>query len=441
MVLFRRRTVKRSEQIILKVFYMALEVKSLEGNEIYDDYTRKAQQRGRWGETWDVFKGNFGKVVLINLFVLLFCAPAIAVFFVRSVYINALGIQLPFNANTGMVIHAFPGLAGLTERVYLSSDLLFYSVFVVAGFIASVGIAGGAYSLKKLVNTRGEFSFKGFFHGVKVCYFNVLFPVTLFLLFFFACVIVGDWKDIVIAEGGSGAGPTTAYAFIIIATILVGLYCAWLLATGVSYRLKFTQLLKNAFVLMIGSPVHTIFMAGFALIPVWIYLIGMAASLFTIIAYILFVLFGFSFIIMVWMSFTQWVFDLYVTPNFKKASDEAKAKKSPKELAEEQEADDKRIARELLAAGRSELIGRPILPISEEEQFKPLGFTYSRNDLKRISDEKAKLDADIKEYENAHSSDRVYAEYNKLFAEREKALQSDGKKGKKKKVSSDNLLK
>ncbi len=29
---------------------------------------------------------------------------------------------------------------------------------------------------------------------------------------------------------------------------------------------------------------------------------------------------------------------------------------------------------------------------------------------------------------------------NKLFAEREKALQSDGKKGKKKKVSSENLL-
>jgi hypothetical protein len=38
-------------------------------------------------------------------------------------------------------------------------------------------------------------------------------------------------------------------------------------------------------------------------------------------------------------------------------------------------------------------------------------------------------------------SDPVYVEYNKLFADREKALKVDDKKGRKKKVSSDNLLK
>lgn len=46
------------------------------------------------------------------------------------------------------------------------------------------------------------------------------------------------------------------------------------------------------------------------------------------------------------------------------------------------------------------------------------------------------------EYEKAHENEPYYAEYNKLFAERDKALSVEpDKKGKKKKISSDNLLK
>ena len=183
-------------------------------------------------------------------------------------------------------------------------------------------------------------------------------------------------------------------------------------------------------------------MSGFALIPVWLVLIGNSIAFLQIIAYIILVFFGLSFILMCWMSFTQWVFDLYITPNIKAAAEEAKAKKSPKELAEEKEEDGKRIARELLAAGKSELIGKPILPIAEEQAVAPLGLTYTRADLNRVSADRSKLGGEIKRYEDEHKNDPVYAEYNKLFAEREKALQSEpGKKGKKKKVSSDNLLK
>ena len=421
---------------------MAINVKSLEGNELADDYSRKPFQRGRWGTTWDVFKGSFGKVVLINLLMLLFMLPGVAVIVIRMFYISAMGLQFPFNANTGLGYPAYPGTQGLSESIYLSADMLFYSLLIVAGFIASVGIAGGAYSLKRLVNTQGEFKFKSFFHGVRICYGNAVAPVTLFLIFLFGATLVGDWKDLVIARGGSGAGPITAYVFIIIATVIVGVYSAWLLAVGVSYKLSIGTLFKNAFVLLIANPLKTVFMSGFALIPVWLVLIGNSIAFLQIIAYIILVFFGLSFILMCWMSFTQWVFDLYITPNIQAAAEEAKAKKSPKELAEEKEEDGKRIARELLAAGKSELIGKPILPIAEEQAVAPLGLTYTRADLGRVSADRSKLGGDIKRYEDEHKNDPVYAEYNKLFAEREKALQSEpGKKGKKKKVSSDNLLK
>lgn len=420
---------------------MALNVNSLEGNEIADDYTRKVSSQSRWGLTWDVFKSCFGKLVLINIFVLITFVPGIAVVFFRSWYINVMGLQYPFNANTGLGYPAYPGTAGLTEQIYFSADVLFYPLLIAAGLIASIGISGAAYSIRKLVNTQGQFSVKGFFHGIRVCYFNTALPVTIFMLFMLGTLLIGSWKDMTIAAGASSAGPITAYVFAIIATVLVGIYCAWLLAVGVSFRVKLGQLFKNAFVLLIGSPIQTLFMAAFALIPVWLYLIGTTSTIIQFIAYAVFIFFGFSFILIVWMSFSQWVFDMYITPNVKAAKEDADSKKTPKQLALEKEEEDKRVAMELLAAGKSELIGKPILPIQEKAAIQTLGITYTRADLNKISENRDKLKDDIAAYEAEHMSDPVYAEYNKLFADREKALQTEGKKSKKKKVSADNLLK
>ncbi|MDE7440421.1 MAG: hypothetical protein K2N23_07940 [Clostridia bacterium] len=420
---------------------MAFTVTNLEGNEIAEgEYVRTASEGGRWGDTWSVFKSNFGKIVLNNLFVLLFFLPAVAVFFVRTLYVGGLGFQYPFNANTGIGYPAYPGTQGLTESIYLSADLLFYGLLIVAGLIASIGIAGGAYSMKKLLNTHGKFSIKSFFHGVKVGYLNVAAPVTVFLCFYYACVLIGDWKNLNAARGLSTAGAITAYVFIIIATVLVGIYCAWMLATGVSYKLKVGQLFKNSFIFMIGSPIQTIFFAGLTLMPVWLFMIGLSVTFIKYLAYVVFIIFGFSYMLLVWMSFTQWVYDLYVTPNLKKSEEAVKAKKTPQELAAEQESEAKRIAGELLAAGKSELIAKPILPIDNNAEVKTLSVTFTRNDLNVVSENRKKLNADILAYEEEHKNDAGYKEYNALFVDREKALKTDNKKSKKKKISADNLL-
>jgi hypothetical protein len=53
---------------------------------------------------------------------------------------------------------------------------------------------------------------------------------------------------------------------------------------------------------------------------------------------------------------------------------------------------------------------------------------------------RADIQSGVNAYYNAHKDEKDYVEYNKLFADREKALPSTDKKGKKKKVSSNNLL-
>lgn len=416
---------------------MAVDVKSLAGNEICDGYIRTVGVEGRWSTSWNVFKKSFGKLVLINLFMLVFFAPAVAVLILKNVAINTSGLFYPFNSNTGIGYPADINAEGLEQSIYYSYNMVFSALLIACGFIAAIGISGGAYSVKKLLDTEGKFALKDFFHGVKIGYFKTLLPVILFLTVYFCCVITGDWKDLVIAQGASKGGPITAYVFVIIAAIAIGFYCAWFLATALSYRVKFTKILKVSLLFFFYSPLQTILIAGFALIPVWLYLIGTKVPFILFVSFFLFGIIGLSSILIVWISFTQWVFDRFIEPKIK--VEESKTKKNAKE---EEPKSEKDIARELLAAGKSEILGKPILPVSDKTAIKPLGKTFSRSDLNRVNSDREKLHGEILSYENAHKDEKVYAEYNKLFAEREKALQPEtDKKGKKKKtVNASNLL-
>lgn len=417
-------------------------VSALEGNELADDYVRtQVPQKSRWADTWEIFKNNFHKLVIINVITLLFFAPGIAIVIYRLNYIAQLGILYPFSSNALFTYPLTPSTQGVAESITLSADLLFYSLLVVASLVASVGLAGASYSIKKIINTHGQFTLKGYFHGVKVCYFNVVFPVVVFMFFVFSSFVVWDWSAREMAYGSPAGGLITARVFIIMATVIVGVTASWVLAVGVSYKVKFKYLIKNSFVLMLGSIIQTLFMLGFALIPVWFMIIGTAVQAFLIIGCILFIFLGFSFILLCWLAYTQWVFDMYVTPAVKTEKEAKRAKMTPKQLEAEKEEEEKALARELLAAGRSELIGRPLRPISDEDEVGEIGVAFGRSDISRAARERQSITASVDEYYERHKSDTRYVEYEKMFAEREKALQTPkGKKGKGKGVSSDNLL-
>ncbi|MDE7329561.1 MAG: hypothetical protein K2N30_00475, partial [Clostridia bacterium] len=115
---------------------MALNVTNLEGNEIADDYTRQYVPKGRWSDTWGIFKGSFLKLVLLNIFVLITFVPGIAIILFRSWYIFGLGTVYPFNPS--ITFPFYPEILGLTERLTLSADLLFYGLLILAGLIASI---------------------------------------------------------------------------------------------------------------------------------------------------------------------------------------------------------------------------------------------------------------------------------------------------------------
>lgn len=412
-------------------------VKSLEGREI-SDYVRDALPMGRWGDTLTVFKSNFSKILINNLLTLVFFIPLVVIIYMRTLYIAAVAGYMPFSANIGIGYQAFPNVSGLEEQLYMSADKMFYSLAIAAALIAAVGFAGSCYSMKKLLATHGEFTVKGYFRGVKKCYFKVAFPTALFMIVLFFTVWVCDWKELTIAQGGSSGWPTAAMVLMIILCVLVGIICMWLIAVGVSYKVGPIKLVKNSFIFIFGSILQTVIMLGIAFIPVWFLLMG---SLMRIIAFVIFIVFGFSFVSLVWMSFTQWVFDMYINPNIE-AQEKAKHENmSEKQLAELKAEEGRAAMREMLAAGRSEIIGKPIPPIQGAPVAK-VGKVFGRDSIAAVAASRAALEKSIADYEQEHINDEHFVEYNKLFADREKALKDDGKKGKKKKkISADNLLK
>lgn len=418
---------------------MAIKLSGMEGNEFsQNEYARKEVSQGAWGNAWETLKGNLGKLVLLNFLLLVCCVPAIAVIWIRSSYLTGLGSAYPFN--TSIVYPFYPDTIGLAESVKLSADIMFYGLLIATGFFIAIGLSGVIYCVRRMLVSSCDNIFKNFLHGIKIGYLNTALGVVFFLLFFYATKLIGSWMDYTIAIGGNAAGAITAYVFIIIATVLVGIYSAWLVSVGTTYKLKPLQLLKNSFVMVLANPIMTIFFAAFALLPVWFYMIG---NIMTTISYIIFIIIGLSFMVFVWTAYTQSLFDKLITPAIKVNKEKEKATKSIKEQQEEKEKSDLEIARELLAAGRSEVIARPILPVEDKLAVSVLSSTFTRGDLKQINSDREKLKENISNYEEEHKNDTLYAEYNRLFAEREKALNDeDSKKGKKKKkISSDNLLK
>lgn len=418
-------------------------VSSLEGNELQEGYVRTyLPRKGRWGDTWDLFKSNFVQFIVINVITLLFFVPGIAVVYFRYAYINQMGYVYPLSSNALGTYPLTPSVVGAGESIALSADLLFMSLLIVAGLIASVGVAGACYCVKKMLHTHSSCRvIKDYFRGVKINYFNIVFPVIIFMTFLFAAFCVSDWAAVQIARGASKAGPVTAQVFIIIATVIIGVIAMWVMAVGVSYRVKLKYLLKNSFVLLFGTILQSVFMIGFSLIPVWLLLLGTTSSFFSLIGYLFFLCVGFSFIILSWLSYTQWVFDMFITPAVKNEEEARRANLTPKQLAAEKEAEEKAAAREILAAGRSELVGTPIRPIEGGTEVEEVGVVYGRADIARVNADRSSIKGEIDSYYNEHKGETRYVEYEKMFAERERSLKpTEGKKGKKKKVDKSNLL-
>ena len=408
----------------------------LEGKEKSEEYARSTLPTNRWQLFWDIFKGNFGKIVKVNLLMLIFFIPLIAVIILGYLMNESNGVIYPFASNLAMGYPAAPGQQGLSEMLSLQTNFMLYAGIALASLVAAVGLAGGMYVVRNMVWTEGIFVANDFWRGIKLNYKNALQATLFFTLALFLCGTLISFAEFSLATGAISKGQkvwmhismATSYVFIVCAAMMT----FWMISLGVNYKLKFFTMLKNSFLMTIGTLPQTIFFGVIALLP--FALLFIPAQFILIVSIILLLLFGLSWALLVWLDFSQWVFDKFINPKIKgaKVGRGIYSKDGSVPLTGDDSAAAVEYQRVILAHGKSRLVARPIKPIDDSLQVYELPQSFSREDLKRLRESKQNIIEDTEAYAEEHKNDLRYVEYNKQFEEREKALQDDPKRKKRK---------
>ncbi len=415
----------------------------LEGKEKSEEYARSTLPTNRWQLFWDIFKGNFWKLVKVNLLVLLFFIPLIIVITFNIISQQSYGFIYPFGANLTTGYPAMPNQQGLAEMIVLRNEFSSYLAIVATSVIAAVGLSGGMYVIRNMVWTEGIFVANDFWKGVKLNFWNSLQTALTFTLVLFLAKMTLNLTNFSMAMGGLTKfqevmlSISNIFSYTLLA--FAAMMALWMIALGVNYKLSFWNLFKNAFLIAIGTLPQTIFFGALALLPFALFLINEEFIIMVAISCCL--LFGFSYALLVWLDFAQWVFDKYINPKIEGAKVGRGIYNKDAPIAVNESAAALEYQRAILAGGRSRLVSRPIKPIDDSLQVYELPQSFTREDLKRLRESKQSIIEDTEAYAEAHKNDLAYVEYNRQFDEREKALQeATDAKGKKKKRRPPKLL-
>ncbi len=406
----------------------------LEGKERDEEYARSTLPSNRWALFWDIFKGRFSKLVIVNLLMLLFFIPLVAVGFFMYLWTGTMGGMYPFSNSILVGFPAYPNLMGAPEQINLSATFTGGALMIVAALIAAVGISGGMYVIRNMVWTEGIFVANDFWRGIKINIVVVLQSTLFYSIFLFGFFISIRFSEYIIASGtGSTVWMTISMAISYVAIVIFTMMYLWMLAMGGSYKLKFFQLLKNSFLMTFGLIFQNIFFVILMAIPVILILLG---SFFQMVGIVFMILFGLSFMLLVWLDYTQWAFDKFIESKREGGKVNrgiyAKVGKggSQSKAVQEYEAN-----LQAAMSVKSDLSSRPIKPITDDLKVYELPESFSRDDLKKLRESKERIIEDTEKYAEEHQNDEKYVTYNARFEKPAEEEDKKDKKGKKDKKS------
>ncbi len=403
----------------------------LEGKERDEEYARSTLPTNRWALFWDIFKGRFSKLVIVNLLMLLFCIPLIVVVVFMMSYGSAQRALMPFSQWMLVGYPAIPSLVGVPEQVAVSTNLMFTPFILVGALIAGIGISGGMYVIRNMVWTEGIFVANDFWRGIKINIGVVLLSTLFYVVMLMLMILAIGWADLFIATGtGNRVLFTISQVVSYIAIAIFTIMYLWMLAMGGSYKLKFHQLLKNAFLMTFGLIFQNIFFVVLMAIPVILILLG---SFFQMIGFIIMVLFGLSLMLLIWLDYTQWAFDKFIESKreggkFNRGIYEKVNKKGGSQSKAVQEYQQNL---EEAMSVKSDLSSRPIKPITDDLKVYELPESFSRDDLRKLRESKEAIVEDTQKYAEEHMNDEKYVTYNAQFENQEEEKEEEDKKGKK----------
>ena len=395
------------------------------GSEKSEDFARASLPSNRWELFWDIFKGRFGKLIIINLLILLFSLPLIAIILFRYVAVLNYGVIYPFSQSFGIGYGALPSMVGIPEAIEVSVNGSMLLLAPVGFIILAIGLAGGAYVIRNMVWTEGIFVSNDFWRGIKQNIKQLIAIMLVYSVVFYLMIYSISLCNKNIA---SNINPVwifvVAKVFSYVLLITFSVMTLHMITMSVTYKLKFKDLLKNAFLFTIGLLPHNVLFTALALIP---FILLMLDGILMVIGLIMMLLFGFSYFLLVWTNFCQWSYDKFI-------NDKVSGAKKRKGMYEKIKADNsgaiKKYKEQLALTSRSSLSSKPIKPITDDDlTIAELPTSFSRKDIEKLNESRQVLYDDHAKYVEMHKNDEQYqiteaekkAEEQRL--EREKRIQ------------------
>lgn len=388
--------------------------KLLMGAEKSETYARDSLPSNRWELFWDIFKGRFGKLVIINLLTTLFLIPLYALFIIRSIMMTGLGGTYPFNQPFGTGYLAPESMIGYNESIVFSANLYSFLFLPLVMVIAAVGIAGCAYVIRNMVWTEGLFVSNDFWHGIKTNFKSIALTLAIYSLILYLGIVADSLMSQILVYNLLPTWLVYVVKILLYAVLIFfGIMVMHMITMTVTYDLSFGKLFKNAFYLTIGAfPANIVFIAlgglFFLLLFMGDFMLG--------IGIILLLLFGVSYAMLVWTDYCHWLYDRFINPRIKGA----KVNRGIYEKIKDNKSKAIEQYKVQLSSIKSTLNSRPIKPITDEElTLAELPESFSRKDIEKLNESRKALYEDNENYIKAHENDPEFEEY-RLAQEKKK---------------------
>ena len=367
-----------------------------------DDYAKSTLPTNRWELFWDTLKGNFGKILLTNIIMLVLFAPLIFLILLNFAGYSTMGQSNQFNAGTGPLGYpAPPNMMGLQEMVVLQTDITYLKFLPLVMLFAGLALSGGAYIIRNLVWGEGVFVANDFLKGIKKNYIVVTASLLIYSVLFLFIMILKDYAVLL-----SVTMPKLRWLFIVSQVLLyvflalITIMVIYMVLMGVTYKLKFGALIKNAFIFAISLLPSNLIMLAISALP---YVFLFFGTFLMSIGFLIIILLGIAFTVLVWTVYGHWVFDKYININLPKENRNRGVYDKQKRV-NEKEVDKYKAQKKVV----SDLTSRPIKPIDDDIVIEELPTNFSRADLQRLSDQKENMRKDHDKYVSEHINDERY---------------------------------
>ncbi len=371
------------------------------GKEKSEGYARSTLPSNRWELFWDILKGRLGKLVIINLLMLIFFIPLAALILFRYIGIANYGTMYPFNQCFGVGYQAIPDMIGYSENIVFNVNMLIYLLLPIVAIIASLGLAGGCYVIRNMVWTEGIFVANDFWRGIKLNFKPIVLITLIYSLIFYVTMISSSFANYTAVVGAvpRWLGITmqvTSYSILFFATMVA----FHMMTMCVTYEMKFRTLIKNGIVMTVGLLPQNIFFIICGGVSALFFMFG---GILMGIGIILVLLIGFSFFLLVWTNFCQWAYDRFINSKIPGAQ---KNRGMYEKVKESDSGALKKYREQMAIASRSSLNSKPIKPITDDDlKLAELPSSFNRGDIEKLNESRRILYEDHAKYVEEHKND------------------------------------